>query len=91
MARDLTSWSRLPPGPSAAATARACMPLSLAGSYPAPASPQTDNATKSVAINPHQFKVGPAAAAVKQQQQCSAADAAAEMDQEQRPPPVAAA
>ncbi|KAL4452508.1 hypothetical protein ABPG75_008170 [Micractinium tetrahymenae] len=55
---------------------------------------KTDNATKSVAINPHQFRVGAAtAAAAKQQQQCGAAEAAAEaeMDQEQRPPPVAAA
>lgn len=53
---------------------------------------KTDNATKSVAINPHQFQVGAAAAAAarQQQQQCGAADVAAEMDQEQRPPPVAA-
>ena len=51
---------------------------------------QTDNATKSVAINPHQFTVG----AVDGQRQCGGDLATAEeghAQQEQRPPQVAAA
>lgn len=47
---------------------------------------QTDNATKSVAINPHSFLVGG-------QQQCGsapAAGAAVAADQEQLPPPIPA-
>jgi structural maintenance of chromosome 4 len=48
---------------------------------------KTDNATKSVAINPGRFAVGPAAAACGG----AAAGAAAAEEQEQRPPAVAAA
>ena len=54
---------------------------------------KTDNATKSVAINPHQFVVGaPHAAGAGQAQQCGGRTAAGagagamEQQQEQRPP-----
>ena len=54
---------------------------------------QTDNATKSVAINPHQFAVGGRGAANGAAPQCGGRTAAAgnAADKEQQPPEVAAA